>query len=40
MANVNSTISGCSSVDRARGLGPWGQEFESPHSDQCLVDTV
>ena len=26
--------SGCSAVGSARGLGPWGREFESLHPDQ------
>ena len=31
---------GCSAVGSARGLGPWGREFESLHPDQfklCLI---
>ena len=27
--------SGCGSVGRVRGLGPWGRRFESSHPDQC-----
>ena len=27
-------VSGCSAVGSARGLGPWGREFESLHPDQ------
>ena len=30
----NTSISGCSSVGRARGLGPRGRWFETSHSDQ------
>ena len=29
-----SKFSGCSAVGSARGLGPWGREFESLHPDQ------
>lgn len=29
-------LSGCSSADRTRGLGPRGREFESLHSDQIV----
>ena len=28
------SLSGCSAVGSAHGLGPWGREFEPPHSDQ------
>ena len=28
--------SGCSAVGSARGLGPWGREFESLHSDHKI----
>ena len=28
-----SNKSGCSAVGSARGLGPWGREFESLHPD-------
>ena len=26
-------VSGCGSVGRVRGLGPWGRRFESSHPD-------
>ena len=29
-----SLLSGCGSVGRVRGLGPWGRRFESSHPDQ------
>ena len=29
-------VSGCSAVGSARGLGPWGREFESLHPDQLI----
>ena len=32
----HNNIPGCSSVDRAPGLGPGGREFESLHSDQGI----
>ena len=28
-----SKLTGCSAVGSARGLGPWGREFESLHPD-------
>ena len=31
---------GCSAVGSARGLGPWGREFESLHPDQKSNDTA
>ncbi len=31
---------GCSAVGSARGLGPWGREFESLHPDQYERYTV
>ena len=32
MLRYNS-LSGCGSVGRVRGLGPWGRRFESSHPD-------
>ena len=30
-------LTGCSAVGSARGLGPWGREFESLHPDQNFL---
>ena len=30
---VERKLTGCSAVGSARGLGPWGREFESLHPD-------
>ena len=32
--SVERKATGCSAVGSARGLGPWGREFESLHPDQ------
>ncbi len=31
--SVETLLTGCSAVGSARGLGPWGREFESLHPD-------
>ena len=31
--SVEHELTGCSAVGSARGLGPWGREFESLHPD-------
>ena len=30
-------MTGCSAVGSARGLGPWGREFESLHPDHTNI---
>ena len=34
--SVEREATGCSAVGSARGLGPWGREFESLHPDQLV----
>ena len=34
--SVDDELTGCSAVGSARGLGPWGREFESLHPDHYL----
>ena len=34
---VENQFTGCSAVGSARGLGPWGREFESLHPDQSKL---